>query len=549
MSRADELWRNVRPTVAFLLAWAALNTVANLRYPAADPGFWYLLPALDVVVLFGSFAVLGFTGRELPRALRWLLVALFLCARLLRVGDGVQQRYFDSQFNLYFDVPLIPELFRLMHSTFPLWKFALLVLALAGGLVALCFGIGLALKVSEKYLRRPRHVALFAALSAAALVVPTPSAVRGTDWFAARSVTASALPRIGTEISFLAQAAELAEHYRQNIRDLQSELQRTPQDLAGLQGQDVFLFVVESYGRAAFDQPRLAHEMQSRLRTFEARAADHGFATASAWLESPTYGGRSWLAHATLSTGVQIADQLAYQLLLRSQPLSLAHFFRRAGYRAVLAQPGTTRPFREGDAYGFDEKYYAWHFGYAGPRFSWAPMPDQFVIDFVHRREVERRAQPLFIEYALVSSHTPWDLQPPLVEDWKNIGNGAVYQKLPPVRFDVQWPELNDAAPAAYVRALAYDFDVLQRYLADFVRGDALIVILGDHQPPRQVTQSDSHDVPVHVISRRRVFVDAFLARGYTQGMFPKARARRSGMRQFLPELLRTFSSNTQEKG
>jgi hypothetical protein len=390
-------------------------------------------------------------------------------------------------------------------------------------------------------------VALFAALATASLIAPTPRA--RPDRYVRGAIAGSALPALAEQVLFVARAAAVAERHRAEIRRVQRELERTPHDLGGLAGQDVLLFVVESYGRVTADRALLAGRMKPVWNRFEDEVERHGFETASAWLESPTYGGKSWLAHATLLTGVQTTDQLVYRLVLESEPLSLARFFGRAGYRTVLAGPGTTRPFALGDAYRYHAHYYAWHFAYAGPRFSWALMPDQFVVDFIHRREVATAKRPLFIEYALVSSHTPWDVQPPLVEDWNSIGNGAIYHTLPPVRFGVTWPELNAEAPAAYVRSLSYDFDVVRRYLTEFVEGDALIIILGDHQPPREVTRSDSRDVPVHVISRRRVFIDAFRARGYTPGMVPNPAARRIGMRQFLPELLRTFSSQAQKKG
>lgn len=547
LQRARPLWERARPSAAFVLAFALLNAVVNVRYPEHDPRLWYVLPALDVVVVLSLFAAIGLSGRTVPRAVHVGLVVVFFCVRLMRFGEGVQHRYFDSQFNAFFDVPLVPELVRLMLATLPLWKFCASLALLVAALVALAVGLSRALRFGAHYLRTRGRVAFFAALVAASLVAPTPTP--RPDRFAARALVGSAMPALAEQFVFVARAAPVADGHRAEIERVRRELQRTPQDLKGLSGQHVLLFLVESYGRAAADQALLAPGMNDVWRRFEDVVGKSGFETASAWLESPTYGGRSWLAHATLATGVQTTDQLVYRLVLESAPLSLAHFFGRAGYRTVLAGPGTTRPFRQGDAYGFHAKYYAWDFAYAGPRFSWALMPDQFVVDFIHRREVATAKQPLFIEYALVSSHTPWDVQPPLIDDWKRIEKGAIYHTLPAVRFDVTWPELNDKAPAAYVRALTYDLDVLMRYLAEFVTGDALIIILGDHQPPREVTQSDSRDVPVHVVSRRRAFIDTFRARGYTRGMVPNRAARRMGMRQFLPELLRTFSSPEQKKG
>ena len=151
---------------------------------------------------------------------------------------------------------------------------------------------------------------------------------------------------------------------------------------------------------------------------FESELGQHGFAMASTLLTSATYGGRSWLAHAGLRTGVRTEDGLAYAVMLeaRPSPQTMAQFFHAAGYQTVLVQPGTTARKPEGLVAGFDEKIYAMDLDYHGPAFNWSTMPDQYVIDFVHRHVVARRPEsprpPLFVEYELVSSHSPWSLQP-----------------------------------------------------------------------------------------------------------------------------------------
>ena len=49
----------LRPTLLFLLAWAFIDAMLNVRYPADEPAFWYIVPTADVVVLFAFFALLG----------------------------------------------------------------------------------------------------------------------------------------------------------------------------------------------------------------------------------------------------------------------------------------------------------------------------------------------------------------------------------------------------------------------------------------------------------------------------------------------------------
>jgi hypothetical protein len=362
---------------------------------------------------------------------------------------------------------------------------------------------------------------------------------------------ASIVPRLARELSFLRHAPEYRREQAAGITRVREHLRALPCALDRLHRADVLLILVESYGETVFDRPDYARRMAPIYDAFEGELGRRGFATASSLLASPTYGGRSWLAHGTLATGVRVEDGLAYTVLLETQPppLTMAGFFREAGYRTVLVQPGTTRRWPEGEVIGFDQKYYAMDLDYRGPSFKWATMPDQYVIDFVHRREIARRPPegraPLFVEYALVSSHSPWSVQPRLVDDWDRLRDGgAIFNALPPVLYPVTWSNLA-VGGEAYVTSLIYDLEMLRRYLAERVADDALVIILGDHQPSAEVTDdSPSHGVPVHVISRDHSFIQRFVAAGYVPGMRAARVARPlPGMESFLPQLLQMFSS------
>jgi hypothetical protein len=196
-------------------------------------------------------------------------------------------------------------------------------------------------------------------------------------------------------------------------------------------------------------------------------------------------------------------------------------------------------------AYGFDLVYAGWDFDYRGPSFGWANQADQYTIDFLHRREIAPAPRrPLLLAYALQSSHAPWSDQPRLVGDWSSVGDGSIYRTLPGEHYDISWTNLADAGPA-YVRSVAYDLDLLVDYLTRRLEGDALVIVLGDHQPVGEVTGfHPSHAVPIHVMSRRRALVQPFLARGYQPGMQPRrGPAAPAGMETFLPDFLVDFAA------
>ena len=540
--------RALGPLVALLGAWALLDGALNLHHPHShrEPALWYLLPSLDLTVVLGLFALFGALGRRAPRPVLGTIAALVVFIRLFRVADGLVQQNYYRQLNLYVDLPLLPELVRLMRSTLPLPAFVL-------GAVLALLGLALAGLVSYGALALA-HRALTTALRARILLgaVVALTAALSPLWPAASFTKlhtgffgASVVPALSEQVQFALAADRLRRDKAAAIRAMQERLRQIPAGLERLGHADVFIFLVESYGRTLFARPRQFAGMRDTYDAFARELGQAGFHVASSLLDSPTYGGGSWFAHATLATGLRIGDGLEFGLLrqTRPQPRTMAWFFQQAGYRTVLVQPGTTRPFPEGEVYGFDRKYYAPDLQYQGPPFGWATMPDQYVVDFVHRQEVAPATRPLFIEYALVSSHAPWNVQPPIVDDWSRLAHGRVYHDLTPVRFPVTWQTLAEAGDA-YVSSLVYDFEILKRYLTTSISRDALIIVMGDHQPSAKVTEDDpSPAVPIHVITRSRALIDLFTSAGYTAGLTPSPTGPIPGMETFLPDLLERLST------
>src|SRR6185369_4218779 len=74
--------------------------------------------------------------------------------------------------------------------------------------------------------------------------------------------------------------------------------------LSGLQGKDVILVMVESYGRVALEDPVVSSHVQPVLASGQAALAQVGFGARSAFLTSSTAGGGSWLAHSTVQSGL-----------------------------------------------------------------------------------------------------------------------------------------------------------------------------------------------------------------------------------------------------
>src|SRR5690606_20220416 len=86
-------------------------------------------------------------------------------------------------------------------------------------------------------------------------------------------------------------------------------------------------------------------------------AAATGRRVVSAFVTSPTFGGASWLAHATLMSEHEVRDVGQYGLLLTQRRETLPTLFSKAGYRSIAWMPGLKNPWPEGGYYGFASIY------------------------------------------------------------------------------------------------------------------------------------------------------------------------------------------------
>jgi hypothetical protein len=530
--------------VGLALSVLFLDALLNARFPAREATLWYLVPSLDLALLFGVYALLGSIGRGMPRSAHALLVLLLLAIRALRFSDGLKLRYFHREFNAYSDLPLVPELVRLLKTTLPSAEFWLLAAGAPFALVALGLVVSRALRELERGAAQPetRRV-LGLAVAAFALASPFWSQGRHPEHYSG-AFGASALPRFAREVGFAFRVPTRLSRVEAELARVQTSLPRADQGLGRLDGQNVLVFLIESYGETVLERPLFRDRSAPLLAKLDAELDAAGFHRASAILDSPTYGGGSWLAHATLATGVRVDDQLDYELLSSLRPPTIADRFEQSGYRTVSVQPGTTREVLNRDFLGFEHSYYSWSFGYRGPSFSWAPMPDQFVVDFVRRKELDSPEKPLFAMFALVSSHAPWMAIPPALDDWSTIGDGSIYQRVEPIRSAADWSDLSSAS-SAYLASVEYDLQLLTQFLVEFVEDDGLVLWLGDHQPAADVTdESPKRGVPVHVISRRAAFLEPFLSRGYARGLDPSGRGARLPMESLLVSLVRDFAGS-----
>lgn len=310
--------------------------------------------------------------------------------------------------------------------------------------------------------------------------------------------------------------------------------------------RDVLFTYIESYGSSSLTNPRYAPTHLATLNSIEADLDARGLAMRSGWMEAPMIGGQSWLSHATVARGLWVPDQRTYGAALISGRRSLFHLAQDAGFATAAIMPAITMDWPEANLMGFDRILPATELGYEGLPFNWVTMPDQFTMTAVDRLVLQGTAgkdrPPVFAQIALISSHAPWTPVPSLV-DWDEIGDGRIFNEVavsgdPP---DVVWRD-HDRVRDQFRQAVDYSIQTVGAFAARHADDPPLMIVIGDHQPARFVSEDDSFAVPVHIIGPQDL-VARFGDWGWNEGLIPKPDARTWRMDMFRNQFLSTFSS------
>jgi len=314
--------------------------------------------------------------------------------------------------------------------------------------------------------------------------------------------------------------------------------------LTGLRGKDVLLLFVESYGRAAVQGSSYSPGIDRVLDRGTAQLRAGGFSTCTGYLSSSTFGGLSWLAHITMQSGIRIGTQRGYDQLAKSNRLTLATAFKRAGWRTIADQPVNKRFWPEGrDFYHYDKVYDRRNIGYRGPGFGIAPMPDQFDLESLQRQELaQRHDRPVFAEVDLISSHTPWTRIPRLVP-WKQLGDGTIFNHVPVETSTAKLFGDGARARKAYGDSIQYTMSTIVSFMRRYGNDNLVTILLGDHQAPAVTPRGASHDVPISIIAHDPKVTAQIKSWGWQDGLHPTPQTPVWPMAAFRDRFLTAFGS------
>ncbi|SDK96999.1 hypothetical protein SAMN05192555_10262 [Franzmannia pantelleriensis] len=459
------------------------------------------------------------------RALRWLAVTLVMFGVLAGLGEAAAQLALGRSLNVYLDLPLLRAVYHLLQGNLGDLAAVLAMTAGAGLIIVVIWGLA---RLLAGLLARPqRKVARMITLAALAVV----TLLAGLEIAGTRMVPVARTPLVDTW-RYQAEQVVATHQARQAFTERLAESPSPAQPLPGLEGRDVILAFVESYGVAAVEDERYSHVLLPTLAEMDERLAAAGLEVVSGVLDAPIRGGQSWLAHATALSGLWIDNQLWYRLLLDSDQATLIDDFRATGQRTQTVMPAITMLWPEGEAYGFDDIYAAADIDYAGPALHWVTMPDQFVLDYYQRRIREPQRIPLFTQIALISSHAPWTPILPVLDDWELIGDGSLFAPWehagdPP---EVVWQDI-ERIRDHYAWSVNYSVKATARWAEWAVDDNTLLIMLGDHQAAPLITgEGASLGVPVHIISGDPELLAPFLERGFVPGTLPPPSEGAAGM-------------------
>ncbi|WP_159601796.1 alkaline phosphatase family protein [Agromyces humi] len=531
-----------RDRVSLVVAVLLLLVVPLVPGALADgaPAALVGLPAESILVLF-LFFLLPWPSARLSAAVGF---AVTIVAALVLAG-------IDAGYRSVLDIPFDPLDWQQLSDAFgvvqgsigavPAHALVVLLAVVAVGLtIALSWA---ALRVGRAIRPERAHGAAVISTVAAAWVI---AALVGLHPVAGQPAAAAASLRAITASASHAAAGLAA------LADLPEQIATDPYRdapgadlLTSLEGKDVVFAFIESYGEVAVQGAGFSGGVDQALRDGEARLRADGYASQSAFLTSPTFGGLSWLAHSTFQTGLWIDRQPLYSAVVRSDRFTLSRAFGRAGWRTVSVVPSNTEPWSFGTSfYHFDSLLDANNVGYRGPSFGYARIPDQYTWKHFADHELAGDHQPVMAEIDLVSSHTPWAPLPRLVP-WSTVGDGSVFGPQPAQGESAAgvWQDPK-RVQRAYAQSIEYSLDAMFAFLHEADDPNLVLVVLGDHQPATIVSgQGAGHDVPISIISKDATVFEAIEGWHWDDGMLPAPDAPVWPMSAFRDRFLDAFSA------
>ncbi len=511
---------------------ALLIVNGALSFASVWPTFW-IRPTLELSVEAAVLLLVLAAWQAVRGAPSRVLLAVCSIVFVLLVfghyGAVMSHSLYGRDINVYWDAPHIANVGGMLVSVTPPWLLLLAFAAIALFLAAM-YWIGYwSLRQCARAMTTPAGLR---SLGALATVVIALFIAQRTLGVAERIVFTPPVTGI-----YVAQAALVRDSMTGG--DVLASLGPAPDlssDFARLEGADLLVMFIESYGAVAYDRPDINAALQASRNEFAAAVKETNRSVVSAFSVSPTFAGGSWLAHLSLMSGYQVTDPGQYAVLMAQQDRdSLPTILQRKGYRTVGLMPGIRLDWPEGRFYRFDELLDEKKLEYRGPEFGWWRVPDQYSLAKFDAMELEKADRPpLFLMFTSINTHLPFLPTPPYQPDWQRLLSADPYDAAAAAAANAQQPDWLNMGND-YAQSLDYVYRSVAGYLRKNTGRDFLLIVLGDHQPAANVAGEDAPwDTPVHIIASRPELLEPLLAHGFIPGVTPQ-RPSVGNMSELLP--------------
>lgn len=523
------------PWVALIFLNVLLMLPSWLRRSAIAGGifnFWYerqiftlFWVSVDLLFLAG---ILFYTRKW--RFRHWIrrgTVAIYTLLLIFEVYAAIIQKLYQRPPVIYNDLYLVTDGIYLLLELGP-GSLAILVAVLGG--IGYVFGWlipGLFRAIQESFVSAIKPVNYHRGFIVALIIVVFVQ----FDWGIGKRDAATQLVS-----SRIAESIQTSKQYHStvnsvNLDSLAASFQRY-QNVHLNNPPDVYMILLESYGKIIHDDSTLYSALQPVLSTLQSDLDSAGWYTVTNYSEAPVTGGGSWLSHATVLSGARIANEPLYHHFIEHEYPTMVRFFNEAGYRTFLLHPADRArpglPLR--NPYEFHELITYKDLNYTGEPFGWGIIPDQYSLNYTKTHYLDPEEKPVLLYFTTLATHVTWTDEsiPPLVTDWRSLNQTAGETRhtpqISPIEdflFRAKRVFKQPHKAENFPKLMAYDLRVLKRFILREVSQNSLIVIIGDHQPPLLVDRDDGMQTILHIITKRRDLAGYFQEHGFGQGLVP----------------------------
>ena len=532
--------RLVIGVLAIALVWGDL--LAPDRAWLFTPTAFVRLP-LEGLILVAVALVLPPRPRRIAAAVAGILLVVLTFAKILNMAF---YEFDDRAFNPVFDWASIASALGAIRDSIGPTLTDVALAALGLGLILLaCAIIAATIHITTVAARHRRATVRGLAVLTAAWAVCAGLSLQLIPGSPIASTSAAGLA-VG-QVRATQAAFQDQRLFEQTIRSPDPEARVPASDLlTGLRGKDVIIAFVESYGQVSLQGTTFAPGIDAALRQDNASLASAGWSTQSAWVDAPSYGGTSQLAHSTLQSGVWVNSTQRYAELIGTSRFTLSDAFDKAGWRTVSDSPSDGPSWPAGKSfYHYDQLLSRHNVGYQGPTFSYSAMPDQYTFAAFQRLELAPGHKPVMAEIDLTSSHWPWAPLPTMVP-WNEVGDGSIFDPMPAKSESRITVERNaNLERQFYGKSVQYSMQALTSWVTELNDPNLVLILLGDEQPdtPISTPGRTSHEVPISIIAHDPSVFRQIASWRWQEGLLPGGSAPLEPMNAFRNQFLDAFNT------